>query len=113
MKTIIAGSRTVQDYALVTAAIAEAGWHPTLVISGTAPGVDKLGELWARRNNIPIKRFPANWMRYGRAAGYLRNCNMAEHAEALIAVWDGKSRGTSSMIEIATERGLSVYVKVV
>lgn len=82
----------------------------TEVISGGANGVDKLGEKWAKEQNIPIKRFPANWDKYGRKAGYLRNVEMAEYSDALIAVYDGKSKGTKHMIDIAKKKRLKVFI---
>ena len=110
MKTIIAGSRYIADYSLIASAIEESGIRPTLVISGTAAGVDTLGERWAEENGIPVERFPADWAKYGKSAGYQRNLLMAEKAEALIAVWDGQSRGTKHMIDIARRAGLQVHV---
>lgn len=82
-----------------------------MVVSGTARGVDQLGEQFAKDFSLPVTRFPANWDAYGKQAGFLRDKEMAEHADALIAVWDGKSRGTEHMIDIATEKGLAVHVK--
>jgi YspA, cpYpsA-related SLOG family len=110
MKTIIAGSRTVESYDDIIRAIEAAGWRPTLVISGTARGADRLGERWARENNVPLRQMPADWDRYGKRAGYLRNSAMLEHADALIALWDGQSRGTRHMIETAKDKGLVVFV---
>ena len=60
--------------------------------------------------NYPIKRFPADWENLGRGAGYVRNVQMAFYADALIAFWDGESRGTKHMIDIAKEKGLMVRV---
>lgn len=114
MRCIIAGSRTVRSYETVAKAIAESGWADeiTEVISGTCRGPDQFGERWAERNGKKVTRFPAAWST-GRAAGQQRNRRMAEHAGpggALIAVWDGRSRGTGGMIEIAKRLGLKVYV---
>jgi hypothetical protein len=64
----------------------------------TAPGVDTLAERWAEQHGIPVMRFPADWKRYGRRVGSIRNQKMAEYAEALVAVWDGRSRGNLNMI---------------
>jgi len=112
MRVIIAGSRDITDIAHVVQAIDESGWADeiTCVISGTARGVDRLGEQWAECCDIAIERFPADWARLGKAAGHLRNAEMAEHADALIALWDGKSPGTKGMIQIATRKGLKVFV---
>lgn len=110
MRTIIAGSRDIKDYALVVDAINKAPWKPSLIISGGAKGVDTLGEQWAEANDIPVEKYHANWKQFGRAAGPIRNRDMAEKADALIAIWDGKSKGTKSMIDLATNSGLPVYV---
>lgn len=111
MKTIIAGSRTAESYADLLKAIAVIAWVPTQVISGTARGADRLGERWALENNVPIRRFPADWNKHGKKAGYLRNAEMLKHADALIALWDGQSKGTAHMINIAREQGLTVFVQ--
>jgi hypothetical protein len=110
MRTIIAGSRTATSYNDLLTAIAAITWMPTEIISGSARGADVLGERWARENNIPLRLMPANWAKDGRRAGYLRNIEMAEHADALIALWNGKSPGTRHMIDIATRKGLVVSV---
>lgn len=110
MKCIIAGSRDITDCGLVEKAIADSGFEITEVVSGTARGVDRLGERWAREHRIPIKRMPADWKGSGKRAGYYRNEGMAMYADALVAVWDFKSRGTQHMIDIAKRKGLKVYV---
>ena len=114
MKTIIAGSRTITNYDTVLEAILASGFKVTEVVSGGASGVDSLGELYAfEMDSVKLKRFPANWSLYGKKAGPIRNQEMADYAEALIAVWDGESTGTKDMIERAQEKGLQVYVHVV
>jgi hypothetical protein len=110
VKTIIAGSRSIDDYALVSQAIKEAGFPITEVVSGGARGVDALGEQYGRENNIPIKVFPADWETYGKAAGSIRNKVMSEYGEALIAIWDGISSGTADMIRQAEQKNLQVCV---
>lgn len=111
MKVIIAGSRSIESYDIVCCAIQESNFDITTVISGTANGVDKLGELYANNNNIDIVRLPADWRKHGNAAGFIRNEQMAKRGEALIAVWDGKSRGTKHMIDLANKYNLKIYVK--
>lgn len=110
MRTIIAGSRDCTDKRELSTALKNCGWVPTTVLSGAARGADRLGEMWAAECKVPCERFPANWDLYGKSAGYKRNEQMAGHAEALIALWDGKSKGTKHMIDIATHKGLRVYV---
>jgi len=110
LKTIIAGSRGITSLSLIEKAIEESGITITEVVSGTARGVDTLGEEWAQQRGIPVKRFPAKWDTFGRAAGYKRNVDMAEYGEVLIALWDSVSKGTKHMIDIAKAKGLKVYV---
>lgn len=112
MKTIIAGSRKITDYDILEAAIAASGFTITEVISGGAKGVDSLGEWFATKNEIPLKVFPY-LKKYGKAGGPIRNEQMADYAEALIALWDGESRGTAHMINAAKIRGLRVYVEMI
>tara|TARA_R100000781_G_scaffold52181_1_gene34280 strand:+ start:2588 stop:2953 length:366 start_codon:yes stop_codon:yes gene_type:complete len=118
MKLIIAGSRDITDYGVVENAMQMLimdslieGFMPiTEVVSGTARGADRLGELWATVHNIPIKRMPANWAHHGKRAGYIRNSEMAMYADALIALWDGKSRGTGHMIDLAHQYNIPVHI---
>lgn len=107
----MAGSRGIAKRRIVSRALKRAPFEITEVVSGACKkGVDQLGEGWAKRKGIPVKRFPADWNQYGRRAGPLRNREMARYADALIAIWDGKSRGTRSMIDEALREGLEVYV---
>lgn len=72
-----------------------------IIVSGGAKGADALGERYAGDNGFKIERYPAHWDKYGKAAGPIRNKYMAERADYIICFWDGKSRGTKSMINIA------------
>lgn len=113
-KVIIAGTRTFDDYQLlcryVDFKLSRIG-DAIEIISGGARGADVLGERYARERGYSLRVFPAEWDRFGRRAGYLRNVQMAEYADALLAFWDGLSRGTKNMIEEARSRGLKVGVK--
>lgn len=111
MKTIIAGSRSILRYEVLLDAMLLFNnvWEISEIVSGTANGIDKLGERYARENNIPLKQFPANWDLYGKRAGYVRNRQMAAYADAVIVIWDGRSKGTKQMIEVAEEKGLASY----
>jgi hypothetical protein len=110
LRTIIAGSRTIQDYSICLRAVEASGFEITRILSGHAKGVDRMGESYAYFKKIPCDLYPANWAKYGRSAGVIRNKEMADTAEALIAIWDGESRGTLNMIEIAKKKGLKVFV---
>jgi len=112
VKTIIAGSRGIEDYdqvKMATFMAAKHGIKVTEVVSGHARGIDRLGERWAAENGIPVKLFVPDWDKDGKRAGLLRNAEMAEYADALIAIWDGASRGTKNMIDNAEKKGLKVY----
>lgn len=110
---IIAGSRGITNYSLVKEAIKESGFKIKEIVSGGAIGVDSLGERYAKENNIPLNIFYARWDLFGKRAGRVRNEEMARNADALIAIHDGISNGTRHMIEIAKQKGLKVYVKVI
>ena len=112
-RVIIAGTRDFSNYELLRQkcdAILSAKRQDSniVVVSGTARGADRLGERYARERGYEIRRFPADWDNDGNAAGPIRNAKMADNADALIAFWDGKSRGTRNMIETAEEKGLLV-----
>lgn len=72
--------------------------------------MDKDGEYYAKCNKIPVKQFPADWDQFGKAAGHIRNKQMAEYADALVAVWDGKSPGTKNMITTMQSLNKPVYI---
>lgn len=108
MKVIIAGSRTFTDYKALTEHCDHllSNQYDIEIVSGTAQGADKLGERYAKEKGYPVKKFPANWDELGKKAGYIRNEQMAKYADALIAFWDGKSKGTKHMIELAKKYNL-------
>lgn len=110
MRVIIAGSRSIHDYAKVCNAVQRSGFAIGRVLSGLAGGVDMLAVHYALERGLPCDPFPAEWKKWGRSAGYRRNEQMAKHADALIAVWDGRSPGTKHMIAVAKARGIPVFV---
>lgn len=111
MRIIIAGSRTFRDYKFLKSKCDRIiTFEPECIISGLAQGPDRMAIRYAAENNYRVLEFPADWDKYGRKAGYLRNVEMARAATHLIAFWDGKSRGTKHMIDIARDHGLTVRV---
>lgn len=112
MKLIIAGCRDMTDWGVVHEGITRSGFGPkvTEVVSGGAQGVDYIGEGLAEKSGLPVKRFNADWKKHGKAAGPIRNRQMAEYGDALLAIWDGESRGTKNMIEEMERLGKPVYV---
>jgi hypothetical protein len=113
-KVIIAGGREFGDYNLLNLKCRQfllTNYKPTdiEIVSGKARGADRLGEQFAEQYGIKVAEFPADWD-LGKAAGYIRNKDMAEYADALIAFWNGSSRGTMHMINLAKEKGLAVRI---
>jgi hypothetical protein len=112
MKVIIAGSRGFSDFPLLYSKCEEilANIKEAEIVSGTARGADKLGEHYASLKGYSVSQFPADWDKHGKSAGYIRNKEMADYADCLIAFWDGESRGTKHMIDLAREKNLSVHI---
>ena len=110
MKVIIAGGRTIIEPSHIIYAIEQSCFSMTEVVCGEAAGVDTMGKRWAEWHGIPWASFPANWDRHGKGAGHIRNGEMAAYADALIAIWDGKSRGTANMIEQACAHDLYIHI---
>ena len=114
-RVIIAGTRSFNDYELLRDSCnnllsEKQRTHTVVVISGTARGADQMGERYARERGFQLRRFPADWEQYGKSAGHIRNAKMADNADALIAFWDGESKGTKNMIDNARRKGLAVRV---
>ncbi len=112
IKVIIAGGRDLDDYLRLCNVCDKIlkNYSNIEIVSGACKGADQLGERYAAARNFSIKQFPADWKRYGKSAGYKRNAEMAAYADALIAFWDGKSKGTKHMIELATQANLNIKV---
>jgi hypothetical protein len=106
VKLLIAGSRTIFDRPLLerslqtfTAVMLRKVSSITEIVSGKCSlGVDRLGEEWAIRNGVPIKPFPANWVKYPKTGGMRRNEDMAKYCDGAVILWDGKSPGTKNML---------------
>lgn len=108
MKTIIAGSRSFDDYEMLEKCCSDL--NITTVICGEAQGADTLGKIYAENHGIPIISMPANWNVYGKSAGYRRNIEMAKIAEQVVVFWDGASKGSYHMINIAKSMNLKLKV---
>ena len=124
MKVIIAGSRDITDYSLIDQATKSSGFEITEVVCGLAPGVDSVGESWAKNNGIPVQPFPAKWddlsepcrikinnygRKYNALAGFNRNQEMAQYADALVCITNG-SPGSKDMIERMEKLDKPVYI---
>lgn len=102
-KLIVAGGRDFNDYERAKAEIlrlanGELAAYAVSIVSGMAKGADLRAVWFAKEHNIKLHEFPADWDRYGKAAGFIRNHAMGDFADGLLAFWDGKSRGTADMI---------------
>lgn len=110
MRTVISGSRSIYDYALLRRAVADSGFTITSVVCGMACGVDMMGYRWAREHSIPIAEFKPEWTKYGKVAGHLRNFEMAANADQAVILWNGVSTGTKSMIEWCRKCQVKVHL---
>lgn len=110
MRIIIAGGRDFTNTGMAFSCLESLVNAGDVIISGHASGADTIGEFYAQKNGLPCELYPADWKKYGKAAGPIRNEEMAKTADMLIAFWDGKSRGTKSMIGLAKKHGCRVVV---
>lgn len=113
LKIVIAGGRFFKDYDLLSSELdtflKDLDLTSVEVVCGMAKGADLLGKKYADIRGITVKEFPANWS-MGKRAGHVRNAEMARYSTHLFAFWDGLSRGTKHMIDIAYFEGLDVKV---
>lgn len=115
-RIIVAGCREYEDYEEAKVYIASClrqlpHAQSFVFLSGGCRGADALGERFARENGFPIERYPADWKRYGKGAGLKRNLQMVEKCDYAICFWDGKSRGTASLIAYAQKLHKPVMIK--
>ncbi len=114
LRVIVAGSRDFNNYELLCDRLdfylKRYPRERIEIVSGRARGADRLGEEYAKSRGLRLKEFPANWDKFGKKAGYLRNREMAEYGTHAVIFWDGDSRGTRHMIELAREKELEVRV---
>ena len=107
---IVAGSRHIDDYDLVCRAIQESGFTISEIVEGGARGADRLARRFAQEHGIECDTFEADWNRYGKKAGPLRNSEMAEYGDGCVAVPAPSSRGTWDMVKKARANYLTTYV---
>jgi len=112
MKVIIAGSRDFDDYELLRKYCDHVlqNQKEIEIVSGTAKGADQLGERYAKERGYSVKQFPADWDKHKRSAGYIRNEEMAKYGDALIAFWNGHSKGSEHMIKLAKQYDLMIRI---
>lgn len=114
-RVVIAGSRAFDNYDEARLFISErlASWkqEEIVVLSGGARGADAIGERYAKEHGWEIERYPAEWKKYGKAAGVYRNKQMAERCDVAICFWDGHSKGTKSMIALVRKYNKPLHIK--
>jgi hypothetical protein len=114
IKLIVAGSRDFNDYNFLVEKLdhllCKTRISACMLISGKARGADSLGEQYAKLRGFPVLEFPANWDLYGKSAGYKRNAEMAKIATHCVCFWDGKSKGTGHMINLAKDQDLDLRI---
>jgi hypothetical protein len=112
VRVIIAGGRDFSDYERLSERVLHllSAQDQVTIVCGEARGADSLGKRLAYEKGWEVLSFPADWDKYGKAAGYKRNEEMARNADALIAFWDGKSKGTKHMIDLAKKHGLQTRI---
>lgn len=107
-RVIVAGGRDFNDYTLMEKKLdfilsEKSKTHAVVVVSGTAYGADKLGECYAEKKGYKVDKFPAEWDKFGRSAGPMRNKQMGEYSNTAVIFWDGTSRGSAHMIKVIKE----------
>ena len=111
MKIAIVGSRTLDDYRLVCKYVGFFVFEDIKeIISGGARGADSLAERYAKQFVIPLKVFEAEWDKYGKSAGFIRNQTIVDNCDMVLAFWDGVSRGTADTIEKAKKAKKPTFI---
>ncbi len=115
MRVIVAGCRYFDNYEFIKTSldILLKDFPVTQIICGMAKGVDLCGKRYAEERDLIVAEFPADWDRHKKAAGAIRNREMANHAVKLIAFWDEKSTGTKNMIDTMKKMGKEVEVVII
>ena len=115
-RVVICGSRDFNDYEYAKTCL---NWilqkkidegRNIVVISGCARGADLIGERWADEYGWRIDKHPADWEKYGKSAGYIRNCEMVDCCDGVVAFWDRKSKGTKHTIDYANKNGIKCVI---
>lgn len=111
-KVIVAGGRDFNDYDLLEYKLDRilSNKNNIEIVSGKARGADENGEKYAIKKGYTLTQFKAEWEKYGKRAGYIRNEEMAKYANACVCFWDGKSKGTKHMIDLANKYNLPLRI---
>lgn len=106
MRIAVIGSRTVReiDFDRVGAVAGD------VIVSGGARGPDSLAAEEARRRGLEVVEYLPDYRRFGRAAPHVRNREIVENCDRLVAFWDGASRGTAETVRLARRNGRNVQI---
>ena len=115
-KLIVTGGRDFNDYETLCDELNDLAYNEyadreVSIVSGMARGADALTVKFAKEVGVKLYEFPADWSHYGKRAGFIRNAQMGEFADGLLAFWDGKSRGTAHMISYMEDQDKSVHIR--
>ena len=112
MKVAVVGSRGFENYSKLSRVLDKVHVVKpiTLIVSGGAVGADSLSEKWAEENGIEILIFKPDWKKYGKRAGFIRNTQIVESADTVVAFWDGESRGTKNSIDTANKLDKPLFI---
>lgn len=109
MKIAIIGSRTITNYNLESIVSDEV----TEIVSGSAKGADTLAREYAEKHGLKYTEFLPDYSRYGKAAPIVRNKQIADYSDKVIALWNGKSKGTKSVIDYCRKENIEIEIKVI
>jgi len=109
MKLAIIGSRGFNNYSLLCDAMesyfrSSYGYNINEIVSGGAAGADKLGAKWAKEHEIKLTELIPDWKTYGKSAGFIRNVDIVNNSDMVLALWDGLSKGTAHSLRIARDQ---------
>jgi len=110
IKIGVIGSRSFNNYELTKRTLDEYLDKVWVIVSGGASGADSLGEKWANENNIKTCIYKPDWDIYGKKAGFIRNKDIVDDSDIVIAFWDGLSRGTEHSINLARKMNKEVRI---
>ena len=108
IKVAVVGSRDFDRYLLLKKTLDS--HFIDVIVSGGARGADSLAEEYANENNIPTEIYKPDWNKYGKRAGYIRNKDIVDASDYVIAFWDRQSRGTRSTVNLARKAGKRVII---
>lgn len=110
MKVAVVGTRSFKDISILSNILNNHLKPGDIIVSGGAIGVDKMSEDWAKQNGYKTFIYLPNWKLYGKSAGFIRNKQIVDNSEYVIAIWNGNSKGTLHSINLAKEQGKKVFV---